>query len=479
MGMAKTTRKSSRARSPSPQPKRTPRKTPAKRKTTASKGSVSWSDSAGTGVQDGGFLRSLGALLLLVTTPPFTMALWSIFVQHKGSVTSFGLQVADSSNWPAFSASLPTVSWEATSYIAAFGAFQAFLQLAVPGKEFIGPVSPKGNRPVYKANGVECFFLTLIAFFLGWRYEVFSPARVYDQFGEILNALNIFALVLCLFLTVKGCNFPSSTDSGTTGSFLFDYFWGTELYPRIGKSFDIKQWTNCRMGLMGWSVLPLCFMAKQLEATGSVSNSMLICVVLTNIYVFKFFLWETGYFCTMDIAHDRAGFYICWGCLVWVPSVYTSPALHLVQHPINLPNPVALAILGAGTLMIYINWAADEQKKIFRATGGKCKVWGKEPKYITAKYKPGKGQTKTSLLLLSGWWGIARHFHYIPEILSSVFWTIPAGFDHIMPWFYVIFLTILLFDRAFRDEARCAAKYGKFWDAYCAQVPYRFIPGLL
>ncbi len=58
---------------------------------------------------------------------------------------------------------------------------------------------------------------------------------------------------------------------------------------------------------------------------------MLICVVLTNIYVFKFFLWETGYFCTMDIAHDRAGFYICWGCLVWVPSVYTSPALHLVQ----------------------------------------------------------------------------------------------------------------------------------------------------
>jgi hypothetical protein len=33
----------------------------------------------------------------------------------------------------------------------------------------------------------------------------------------------------------------------------------------------------------------------------------------------------------MDIMHDRAGYYICWGCLVWVPSVYTSPALFLTE----------------------------------------------------------------------------------------------------------------------------------------------------
>ena len=440
---------------------------------------VSWSETAGTGVEGSGFFRALGALLLLVTTPPFTIALWSIFVQHQGSITSFVVYLSDKSNWQPFVDSLPTLSWEATYYIAAFGVFQAFLQLAVPGKSFIGPISPKGNRPVYKDNGVACFFITLIAFFACWKYEVFNPARIYDQFGQILNALNIFGNVLCLFLTVKGYLFPSSTDAGSTGSFLFDYFWGTELYPRIGKHFDIKQWTNCRMGLMGWSVLPLCFMVKQLEATGSISNSMMICVVLTNIYVFKFFLWETGYFCTMDIAHDRAGFYICWGCLVWVPSVYTSPSLHLVQHPIELSPVVASTIMGLGVLMIYINWAADEQRKIFRATSGKAKVWGREPKYITAKYKTAKGETKTSLLLLSGWWGISRHFHYVPEILGSFFWTAPALFDHIMPYFYVIFLTILLVDRAFRDDARCAAKYGKYWDAYKKHVPYKIIPGLI
>lgn len=440
---------------------------------------MSWAETAGTGIEDGGILRSLGALLLLVSTPPFTIALWSIFVQHQGSVTSFGLYLSDSANWRPFLASLPTVSWEAAYNIAAFGAFEAILQLAVPGKEFLGPISPKGNRPVYKANGVECYFLTLVAFFLCWKYAVFDPARVYDQFGEILNILNIFGNALCLFLTFKGKYFPSSTDSGSTGSFLFDYFWGTELYPRIGKSFDIKQWTNCRMGLMGWSILPLCFLAKQVEQTGKASNSMVICCVLMNIYIFKFFLWETGYFCTMDIAHDRAGFYLCWGCLVWVPSVYTSPALHLVHHPIDLSPACAGTITALGVLMIYINWAADEQRKIFRSTGGKAKVWGREPKYITAKYKTGKGETKTSLLLLSGWWGIARHFHYIPEILASFFWTAPALFTYAMPYFYVAYLTILLFDRAYRDDARCAAKYGKYWEAYKDHVPYKVIPFVL
>jgi len=439
-----------------------------------------WSETAGTGVHQNGFYRVFGAIFLLLSTPPFSLAVWSIFVQHKGSIFDFVSHIKyGCTNFTAFMDGMPGFSLEAVYYVAAFGLFQAFLQLFVPGKTFTGPVSPKGNRPVYIDNGVSCFLITLVAFFASWKMGWFQPARVYDHFGEILNTLNVFAIVLCFLLTVKGCVFPSSSDSGSNGSFLFDYFWGTELYPRIGKHFDIKQWTNCRMGLMAWSVLPLCFMAKQLETEGFVSNSMLICVLLKQVYIFKFFLWETGYFCTMDIAHDRAGFYICWGCLVWVPSVYTSPALHLVQHPNQLPNAVAATILGLGLFCIYVNWSADEQKKAFRASNGKALVWGEKPKFITAKYTTADGDVKTSLLLLSGWWGISRHFHYVPEILAAFFWTVPALFDHIMPYFYVIFLTILLVDRAFRDDARCAAKYGKYWNQYKRHVPYKILPLVL
>ena len=49
-----------------------------------------------------------------------------------------------------------------------------------------------------------------------------------------------------------------------------------------------------------------------------------------------------------------------------------------------------------------------------------------------------------------GRWGIARHFHYLPEIMASFFWTAPALFSHPLPYFYVFYLTILLFDRARR-----------------------------
>jgi 7-dehydrocholesterol reductase len=51
--------------------------------------------------------------------------------------------------WP-----MPTpIAWK---IIACFGAFEAFLQLALPGKRFEGPVSPAGNVPVYKVSIMFC-----------------------------------------------------------------------------------------------------------------------------------------------------------------------------------------------------------------------------------------------------------------------------------------------------------------------------------
>ena len=47
------------------------------------------------------------------------------------------------------------------------------------------------------------YFTTLALFVLGWQFKVFSPARVYDLFGEILSGLNMFSLLFCLFLYFK------------------------------------------------------------------------------------------------------------------------------------------------------------------------------------------------------------------------------------------------------------------------------------
>ena len=83
---------------------------------------------------------------------------------------------------------------------------------------------------------------------------------------------------------------PSSSDSGSTGSLVYDFYWGMELYPRLGTSFDLKTWTNCRMGMMGWGVLTLCYTVKQLHAHGHITNSLAVSVLLMHLYIFKFFL---------------------------------------------------------------------------------------------------------------------------------------------------------------------------------------------
>ena len=75
--------------------------------------------------------------------------------------------------------------------------------------------------------------------------------------------------------------------------------------------------------------------------------------------------WESGYWASMDIAHDRAGYYLCWGCLNWVPAIYTSPALALVQPAKPLGTPLAAAILLAGAASVLINYDSDRQRQVW------------------------------------------------------------------------------------------------------------------
>jgi 7-dehydrocholesterol reductase len=422
--------------------------------------------------------RIIGPLLLLTVCPPLVILVWYTNVSLDGSVEKLcslfaqeGIFATIYGIWSPLFFGTP----EAWKMLAIFTAVELFLMKALPAKKVHGPVTPNGNVPVYKANGVPAFICTMSLFYLGSvQLHLFSPGIIYDNLGGLLGALNFFSLLFCFFLYFKGKYKPSTTDSGTTGDAVFDYFWGMELYPRVF-GWDVKMFTNCRFGMMGWGLIIISFACKQSELYG-ISDSMLVAVALQLLYIAKFFWWETGYLRSMDIMHDRAGFCICWGCMVWLPSVYTSPTLFLVNHPNDLGTFVSLAILIAGTFCIFINYLADRQRQYVRNKNGECTVWKKKPDLIFANYKTEWGEEKQTLLLASGWWGISRHFHYLPEILGALCWSVPALFNYYMPYFYLTFLCILLVDRSYRQEKRCAIKYGKDWETYCERVPFRLIP---
>lgn len=423
--------------------------------------------------QEGGWFRTWGfPLVLLTLSPPMTLLLWITVTHFEGSFVQL---LGNLSQVPGL---IPLPSLTALGLFAVWAAFQTLLLVALPGKTHLGPVTPEGNRPAYKLNGVAAFVVTHLAWFgAAYGLELFSPTVVYDHFGELLITLSLFALLFCAGLYVKGRVAPSTSDASVTGNLIWDYYWGVELHPTVA-GLQLKQLFNCRLAMMGWSILLLSFAAGQVAEYGALSNSMAVCVGLQVAYIFKFFWWEGGYFNSLDIMHDRFGFYICWGVTAWLPCVYTIAGFYLVHHPHNWHPAAAIAMVVLGLGAIWVNYDADAQRQRVRATNGETTVWGRKPEVIQATYVPEDGVERTSLLLVSGWWGVSRHFHYVPEILLAAAWTLPAGFTHLLPWFYVVFLTILLVDRQGRDERRCANKYGEDWARYTARVPYRILPGV-
>ncbi|EDM12225.1 7-dehydrocholesterol reductase, isoform CRA_b [Rattus norvegicus] len=278
---------------------------------------------------------------------------------------------------------------------------------------------------------------------------------------------------------IKGYLFPTSAeDCKFTGNFFYNYMMGIEFNPRIGKWFDFKLFFNGRPGIVAWTLINLSFAAKQQELYGHVTNSMILVNVLQAIYVLDFFWNETWYLKTIDICHDHFGWYLGWGDCVWLPYLYTLQGLYLVYHPVQLSTPNALGVLLLGLVGYYIFRMTNHQKDLFRRTDGHCLIWGKKPKAIECSYTSADGLKHRSKLLVSGFWGVARHFNYTGDLMGSLAYCLACGGGHLLPYFYIIYMTILLTHRCLRDEHRCANKYGRDWERYVAAVPYRLLPGI-
>jgi len=225
--------------------------------------------------------------------------------------------------------------------------------------------------------------------------------------------------------------------------------------------------------MMLWVLIPIAALYKQYEENGYVSLSMAFSVALIEIYCVKFFIWEGGYFATIDIIHVPFGYYICWGVTSWIPTVYCLQWTVLARHvEIELSLLFAIALFVVGSWAIYSTLDVDLNRQIFRETQGQCLIWGKSPRYMEAYYLTEDGKQHKSLLLLSGGWEIARHWNYCLELIATFCWTAASKFSYFLPWFYFIFLIILLVDRTGRDEKRCRVKYGKYYDEYANAVPY-------
>lgn len=336
-----------------------------------------------------------------------------------------------------------------------------------------GSITPAGFVHKYNINGFQAWIISTIIFLYcgctGW----ISPTIVYDYWEDILIIAAILGYIIAAMAYIKAYVNPTNAkDRKFTNSRFYDYFMGIELNPRFG-SFDWKLFLNGRPGIIGWSIINLSFAFAQFEEHGYITNSMILVNFLQFLYIGYFFYREAWYLKTIDISHDHFGWMFAFGDLVWLPSMYTLQALYLVGNPVNLSLCYFCCVLALGLIGFYIFADSNNEKDRFRS-----RQYDATTKILKCQYTTENGKSHQSELLISGWWGKCRHINYTGDLMLSLAYSLACGVDNVFPYFYIVYLTILLVHRCIRDEAKCRGKYGEVWDRYCKIVPYRFISGI-
>ncbi|KAH6929026.1 hypothetical protein HPB50_022485 [Hyalomma asiaticum] len=281
---------------------------------------------------------------------------------------------------------------------------------------------------------------------------------IYRGIPSLVVVLVIVGFVVSALLYVKGLTSPSPGEHGSSGSVVFDFFWGLELYPRIGKRFDVKLWTNSRFGMMLWQIL------------------VLICWKAQTAHAAKFFWREERYVQFADVVVDRSGCYLSLGYIAFMGPMYAIPNFYMVEHNQGMSLTQAIFLTTLGLSLSLLHYWCDYQKQLVRNTQGNCSIGRSPVKVIRASYQDNVGNEKTELLPLCGFWSICRRPDYVLEILIHLCWALPAGGQSVVPYMSTVLHVCVLMYEAYRFEDLCAKRYGQQWKQYCSIVKYRMIP---
>ncbi|KAF2433123.1 sterol C-14 reductase-like protein [Tothia fuscella] len=459
---------------------------------------------------------------------------------------TFGLLCNDVTGCPATSLLHPStmtleslkhdVGWHGWSTIYNHKAFLAnlgyytlslVLYRFLPAIESEGTELRNGRRLQYRFNAFSSamFIFSILAagtLLNGADWVVWT--FIYDNYIPLLTSNIILSYFFATFCYVRSFavknNDPDSRllgPGGISGNILYDWFMGRELNPRVNLpiigTVDIKIWMEMRPGLTGWLIMNYTFCAAQYRHFGYVTDSMLMTTIAQTVYVLDALYMEPAILTTIDILQDGFGFMLSFGDIVWVPFTYSLQTRYLAIHPVDLGPYLALPV-GVLAVGYYIFRATNNEKNRFRTNPD-------DPKISHLKYI----DTATgSKLLVSGWWGRARHINYLGDWCMSWAYCLPTGiagyqvlrgaaavaagvnegnlgpnggfaiknakdWTVVVPgeargwgipvtYFFMVYFAVLLVHRERRDEEKCRNKYGKDWERYCEKVPSRIIPGV-
>ncbi|KAL3642659.1 hypothetical protein CASFOL_013474 [Castilleja foliolosa] len=356
-----------------------------------------------------------------------------------------------------------TPSWTSVAILLGFFTYLAIVGSILPGKIVPGATLSDGTRLHYRCNGLVLLVLLVCLLGVGGWMDLVSLTAIADRGLELFSTTLIFSVFVTLVLYVAGCRSRAQSSSlkpQISGNLIHDGWFGIQLNPEF-MGIDLKFYF-VRAGMMGWLLINLSVLAKCIQET-NLSQSMTLYQIFCLLYVLDYFLYEEYMTSTWDIIAERLGFMLVFGDLVWIPFTFSIQGWWLLNNEVELTTAGIIANCVVFLIGYLVFRGSNKQKHDFKKNP-KALIWGRPPKVIGGK------------LLASGYWGIARHSNYLGDLLLALSFSLPCGISSPVPYFYPIYLLILLIWRERRDDARCAQKYKEIWAEYTNLVPWRILP---
>jgi len=428
------------------------------------------------------FWGTLGTGVVIIFSHALMLYLWIAWRFHDGAVFH-PAGLADVGPffvrlWEQIAAHA-TPSWSTVAIYWSFLVVEGLMAAFIPGLEIKGlPIPSRGGRQlVYRCNGITAWWLTLAGVALLHFTGIFPLQTVYERFGEFMIVAMIAANAIAIAVYV-GARVTGNAER-MTGSVLYDFFMGAWLNPRIGM-LDLKMWAEIRVSWLMLFLLTASGAAHQYATYGTVSGPMIFMLVAHFLYANACMKGEECIPTTWDFFHEKWGWMLVFWNLAGVPFVYGFGAMYIASHPpfeLSIPYTAFCFALLFGA---YYVWdTANGQRNRFRMqlNGSYVKRMAFPQLPWDTLRNPRHLDTEAgSKLLVDGWWRYARKPHYTADVLMALSWGLICGFDHFLPYFYVVFFVVMILHRAGRDSARCKRKYGADWDRYRKEVPYLFVP---
>jgi delta14-sterol reductase len=338
--------------------------------------------------------------------------------------------------------------------------------MLLPGLERSGYPQPDGSTKEYKLTGMTLFFLThVVVAAMVFGFGV-SLTPIVTHFWSLLVVANVLAVALTLALHLWGRRAgpvlrSTAFDGARVPPLVRDLWFGNELNP-TWLGVDVKMFLY-QPSLIGVNLIVVAFASAEYDLHGRVTPQTWCLLFFWWVYLFSHYVKEEFMLSTWDVTSENFGFMLVWGDLVYVPFLYSLPCWWLVDdaEPFATWQWALLCFVCLVSMWVFreANWQKERYKR-----HPEKPIWGRPPELVGGR------------LLASGFWGIGRKLNYTGEIGVYVCFALTAGTSDPWPFLLPLSLTILLMQRAARDDKKCAAKYGDVWKAYCEKTRFRMVP---